>query len=576
MKNFFKSFFIFFSGMMFSGFLLFFIVISFALTFQPQSNTDLQKDSFLVLDYAGNIIEKPQEVSLLIPNSKIRLKDITNAIDKARFDNKIKFILIDGDLTKYPMNYVYEIEQKLQLFKKSGKKVYAWFSNSGGSAYTLCSSANKIAMPNTNAASLNIGGYSITVPYSKDLFDKAGITFNVIHMGDFKGSGENYTKNTISEQLETQYRLVFDDIYNSKIEMIAKNRNLDIAALDSLIAANKTRFMIPDEAINYGLVDCKMSREEFISEISAGKKLNEISLESYIPLLTDNAISSNKIAVVYVDGQIINGESAENYNGESFIGEKSFTKDIEKIKNDTNIRGVILRINSPGGSALASEIMYQKLMELKKHKPIYVSMGAYAASGGYYLSLPANKIFASPFSITGSVGVVSMFMNIEKLSGKLGVNFNTIKKYSMDDIFSFAREPNTDELELIKRSSKMIYDEFTSHVIENREIDSTIIPQVAEGRIWSGNQAVKNINFADEIGSLDNAIETMINHLKISDVKIEEYPRPADVFEKLKSLINTSVSKKSILEQLGINKFYYENMNRPLLYTPKYYEDSKL
>ena len=575
MKNFFKSFFIFFSGMMFSGFLLFFIVISFALTFQPQSNTDLQKDSFLVLDYAGNIIEKPQEVSLLIPNSKIRLKDITNAIDKARFDNKIKFILIDGDLTKYPMNYVYEIEQKLQLFKKSGKKVYAWFSNSGGSAYTLCSSANKIAMPNTNAASLNIGGYSMTVPYSKDLFDKAGITFNVIHMGDFKGSGENYTRNTINEQLETQYRLVFDDIYNSKIEMIAKNRNLDIAALDSLIAANKTRFMIPDEAINYGLVDCKMSREEFISEISAGKKLNEISLESYIPLLTDNAISSNKIAVVYVDGQIINGESAENYNGESFIGEKSFTKDIEKIKNDTNIRGVILRINSPGGSALASEIMYQKLMELKKHKPIYVSMGAYAASGGYYLSLPANKIFASPFSITGSVGVVSMFMNIEKLSGKLGVNFNTIKKYSMDDIFSFAREPNTDELELIKRSSKMIYDEFTSHVIENREIDSTIIPQVAEGRIWSGNQAVKNINFADEIGSLDNAIETMINHLKISDVKIEEYPRPADVFEKLKSLINTSVSKKSILEQLGINKFYYENMNRPLLYTPKYYEDSK-
>ena len=251
MKNFFKSFFIFFSGMMFSGFLLFFIVISFALTFQPQSNTDLQKDSFLVLDYAGNIIEKPQEVSLLIPNSKIRLKDITNAIDKARFDNKIKFILIDGDLTKYPMNYVYEIEQKLQLFKKSGKKVYAWFSNSGGSAYTLCSSANKIAMPNTNAASLNIGGYSMTVPYSKDLFDKAGITFNVIHMGDFKGSGENYTRNTISEQLETQYRLVFDDIYNSKIEMIAKNRNLDIAALDSLIAANKTRFMIPDEAINY-------------------------------------------------------------------------------------------------------------------------------------------------------------------------------------------------------------------------------------------------------------------------------------------------------------------------------------
>lgn len=576
MKNFFKSFFIFFSGMMFSGFLLLFIIISFVLTFQPQSNADLQKDSFLVLDYAGSIIEKPQETSLLIPNSKIRLKDITNAIDKARFDNKIKFILIDGDLTKYPINYVYEIEQKLQLFKKSGKKVYAWFSNSGGSAYTLCSSANEIAMPNTNAASLNIGGYSTTIPYSKDLFDKAGITFNVIHMGDFKGSGENYTRNTMSQQLYEQYKLVFDDIYNSKIKMIAQNRNIDVATLDSLIADNKTRFMTPNEAIDYGFIDCKMSREEFISKASAGRKLNEISLESYIPLLSDNTISSNKIAIVYVDGQIISGESAENYNGDSFIGEKSFTKDIEKIKNDNNIRGVILRINSPGGSALASEIMYQKLMELKKHKPVFVSMGSYAASGGYYLSLPANKIFTSPFSITGSVGVVSMFMNIEKLSEKIGVNFNTIKKYSMDDIFSFAREPNADELELIKRSSRMIYDEFTSHIIENRNIDSAIIPQVAEGRIWSGNQAVKNINFADEIGSLNDAIETMINQLKVSDVKIEEYPHPADVFEKLKSLINTSISPKSILEQLGINKFYYENMNRPLLYTPKYYEDSKL
>jgi protease-4 len=229
MKNFFKSFFIFFSGMMFSGFLLVAVIVSFILMFQPQTNNDLQNDSFLVLDYKGEIIEKPNDSSFFLPNSKLRLKDITNAINKARFDNKIKFILIDGDFTHYPMNYVYEIEQELQKFKKSGKKVYAWFSNSGGSAYTLCTVAEKIAMPNTNAANLNIGGYSMTIPYNKNLFDKAGIAFHVVHMGDFKGSGENYTRDTISQQLEEQYRLVFDDIYNSKIEMIAKNRNLDIA-----------------------------------------------------------------------------------------------------------------------------------------------------------------------------------------------------------------------------------------------------------------------------------------------------------------------------------------------------------
>ena len=226
MKSFFKSFFIFFSGMMFSGFLLIALIISFVLLFQSQTNKDLQNDSFLVLDYNGEIIEKPNETSLFFPNNKIRLKDITNAIDKARFDNKIKFILIDGDFTQYPMNYVYEIEKELQNFKKSGKKVYAWFSNSGGSAYTLCTAAEKIAMPNTNAANLNIGGYSMTIPYNKNLFDKAGIAFHVVHMGDFKGSGENYTRDTISQQLEEQYRLVFDNIYKFRQQFWGGNRYL--------------------------------------------------------------------------------------------------------------------------------------------------------------------------------------------------------------------------------------------------------------------------------------------------------------------------------------------------------------
>jgi protease-4 len=336
--------------------------------------------------------------------------------------------------------------------------------------------------------------------------------------------------------------------------------------------------MTADDAIKHGLVDIKTNRESFISEISAGRKLSAISLESYLPLLTNNTINNagDKIAVVYVDGQIVSGKSVDNYNGESYIGEISFNEDIEKIKNNPNIKGVILRINSPGGSALASEIMYQKLTELKQTKPVFVSMGAYAASGGYYLSLPANKIYASPFTITGSVGVVSMFMDIEKLSEKIGINFNSIKKYQTDDMFSIARKPSEFELDLIRTSSKMIYDEFTSHVIENRKIDSTLIPQVAEGRIWSGNQAVENINFADKIGSLNDTIEDLKKELKLSSVKIEEYPRPADVFEKLKSLMNTMVNKHSVLEQLGIDDFQCENINRPLLYMPEYIENSKL
>lgn len=579
MKGFLKSFFIFFSGMMFCVFLLVVAAMCLITTFQPQTNVDLQKDSFLVIDYDGSVVERPYENSIFAPNKKMRLKDITNAIDKARFDNKIKFILIDGDCARYPMNYVYEIDQELQKIKKSGKKVYAWFSNSGGSAYALCTSAEKIAMPNTNAANLNIGGYSLTIPYGKNLFDKAGIAFHVVHMGDFKGSGENYVRNTVSQQLEEQYRLVFDSIYNSKIEMIAKNRHIDAAVLDSLIAENKTRFMTPDDALKNGLIDNKMSKEEFIAEISAGKNVSPISLESYVSLLSKDvpASSGEKIAVVYVDGQIVSGESVDNnYNGESYIGEKTFNDDIEKIKKDNTIHGVILRINSPGGSALASEIMYQKLMELKRIKPVFVSMGSYAASGGYYISLPANKIFASPFTITGSVGVVSLFIDIEKLSEKIGVNFNTIKKYAMDDMFSVARKPSDSELELIRHSSKMIYDEFTAHVMENRKIDSTQLSQFAEGRIWSGTQAVRNIGFADEIGSLNDAIEDMKKELKLNNVKIEEYPRSADVFERLKSMINIAIGKYSVLEQLGLNTFFRENMNCPLLYTPEYAENSKL
>lgn len=576
MKGFFRSLWMFLLGAFVGISLFIFGVGCLVFHFSAVSGKkDIPAHSFLSIDFSGMVVERPvDDIGIFSNKAKLRLIDILRAIKSAKFDDKIKFILINGDLAGYSIVHNEEILSALQDFKKANKKVYAWFSTGNNSNYLLASVADEIIMPDTAAAGLTLTGYSISIPYYKALLDRLGVGFHVVHMGDFKGMGENYTRTAMSQNLEKQYRLVYDDFYQSKLELISKNRGLDAKHLDQLMKNGDTMFMTPNEAIQYGLVDRKMGIEELISSLEDGKKLHEISISDYIDILT-RIPTGNKIAVVYAEGVINNYYSGETSypNSESQVGAKTFNADINEIIKDKSIQGVVLRVNSPGGSALASELMYQALLKLKEHKKVYVSMGNVAASGGYYISLPATKIYSSPFTLTGSIGVVSMFFDISRLTEIVGINFGLLKKNPYDDIFNIVRTPSEKEIEILRRSSQKIYQEFTSHVGENRKIEKDKMLGLAEGRIWSGKQAVE-LGLSDEIGTFYEAIEDLKKELGITNAQLIEYPKSLSFWEKIRGmkLAKTSVSKvfsqndlKGVLEAWGV---YQENEGRPLLYLP--------
>ena len=552
MKKFLKALLLILSGM-FLGFIFIIVaIIIVALSFSPNT-VEVKKNSWLVIDFDGEIREKPiSEFRNLLNLSKkeIELLKYIKAIEYAQYDRRIEGILINGDLTFYPKAYAEEITKSIEKFKTSGKKVYAWFSTGENANYNFCLVADKIYMPKTNSASLTLTGYNLSLPYLKEGFDKLGVEFNVLHIGDYKGSGENLVKNSISPQLKESYTTFYDDIYNDFIKSISQKRDITTESLAKLFESGKTIFMTPTKAREYKFVDEIENFETLTNNISFNN-FNGVSIYNYSTLL-QKKIGTKKIAIVYADGSIYNYYSGSSRFEGDVVGAKSFIKDIEKIKRDESIKAVILRVNSPGGSALASELMLQSILELKKGKPVYVSMGPIAASGGYYISLGGEKIFAQRSTITGSIGVVSVLVNYQKLTDKLGINFETIKKNQYDDIFSPTRNVTSEEELIMIKSMKEIYSEFTTHLIEERNIESNRVPKIAEGRIWTGNQA-KEIGLIDEIGGLNDTLQYVIETNDIRDYEIISYPTPPDFFQELQSSTETKI-KDTFLNDKGIRQ----------------------
>lgn len=584
MSKFLKSFLLIcLGGFIGVGGVLFILVL--AIVSFSSNPMQVQSDSWLVLDFGGELVERPlsEHSSLFGPNvTKMELLKYVKSIEMAAEDRKIKGILINGDLSRYNRVHVEEIAGAISRFKTTGKKVYAWFSEGSNVNYMLCSVADKIYMPNTKAASLTLKGYALTVPYLKSGLDKLGVNYSVIHIGDYKGAGENYVRDRMSFQFEESYRHVYDELHAEELKFIAERREIESSRLNTLIADGKAVFIEPDQALEYKLIDGKLSFRELKKELAQGAGFNSVSIFNYSRLLQGRSRSSDKIALVYVDGAITNYYS---YDGDRFrrsmVGAKSFVRDIERIGANPSIKAVVIRVNSPGGSALASELMLQALYDLRKSKPVYVSMGPVAASGGYYVSMGGQKIFASPFTITGSIGVVSMHMEYEELAGKLGVNFDTLKKYEYDDLFTSVRELTESEVDIIKRSMLGVYDEFTSHVITERGVDADDISLIAEGRIWSGGQAAGH-NLIDTTGGLLDTIKYAVKENDIMGYSIVSYPRPYTFFEKFKGMsgVKLNVSMENVLKaELLANRpelkavadsynFYKENGSRPAYYLP--------
>ena len=577
-SSFLKSFILIFSGIILGGLICVFGVFILVLSVSA-TPVAVKDNSWLVLDFAGEIKEKPlPEIPSIfdIKQRHIELLKYLKAIEYASYDKRIVGILINGDLTFYGKAHTEEIINQLKKFKERGKKIKAWFSYAENKNYYLCSVADTIYMPDTKSASLTLKGYYLTQPYLKDGLDKVGVEFDVIHIGNYKGTGENLTRNSMSNDLKSSYMNFLDSIYDISINDIAKERKIDINKLENLLASGKAIMLTPDQALELKLIDKKSTYEELKNEISFNS-FESVSIYNYSSLL-EKKVRDNKIAIIYAEGTIYNYFSGEDsFNGE-IVGAKSFIEDIEKIKKDNTIKAVILRVNSPGGSALASELMFQSIMSLRKFKPVYVSMGAIAASGGYYISSAGEKIFVDPSTLTGSIGVVSVLMNHKALTDKIGVNFETIKKHKYDDLFTTTRKTSDDEKEIMRSSMLNIYEEFTGHVKKERKITDAEISSLAEGRIWTGEQAVKN-KLADYIGGLEDTIQFAIKTNNIKNYTIESFPKPKSFFDaltdgnnvKASNLILKEYAKDENVKQL-IDLYFYtlDSKNQSSLIIPFY------
>lgn len=521
-------------GGIFIGIIITIIFIVFlSLSISSSNKVIVENNSYLILDFSGEIKEKPLRESILpfLEKREMELIKYLKSIEMASYDSRIEGIIINGDTTFYTRVHAREIMSSLEKFKKSGKKVYAWLSNGINSNYYFVSVADSIYMPPTNSSFLSITGSSISIPYLKDTFDKIGIEFNVFHIGKYKGAYENYSKKDMSEELKDSYENLIKNINEDFVETIVNNRNLDKNKIKSLISSGETIYMTPDKAKEYGFIDDILTYEDLFNKI-ARKDSKKISILSYSQLLK-NKNTKNRIAIIYVEGTITNYWTGSDGNKGDMVGAKSFLNDIEEIKKDSSIKAVILRVNSPGGSALGSELMLKGINELKNNGiPVYVSMGPIAASGGYYISSKANRIFALNSTITGSIGVVFMFINVEKLTQNLGINYKTIKQYKYDDYLNPTRKPTDEEIKIIIRSIQYTYDEFINHVMSGRNIPKEKISSIAEGRVWTGKDAL-NLNLIDEIGGLNETIEYAVVKNEIKDYSIVSYPKPPNIWDEI-------------------------------------------
>jgi len=543
-------------------FFLTFAIIITILGYQfSEDKINVKPNSYLTLSFPNGIAESPdQPLELDLPTpllasqrNKITFYNVLKSIEYATTDPKIKGIIIKLDLWNVGREKTDEIIKSLEQFKQGSKKIYSYGNYISNSNYKIASISDEIIMPPSKSAAFHLSGYSRSFAYYKDLADKLGVNINVIHIGDFKSYGENYSKNKMSEQFKQEISKIFEKLESDFTSFIANKRSLNRTEFKKALYNGDYAILDAEKAIHYNLIDRAMNYYEFVNElkkennINNRDELNTISINMYSTnvktLLEAQKMISNldettkKIAVLFLEGDItmsfLPGIGSKNSITPGNVG-----KELELIMEDKKIKGLIIRVNSPGGSALASEIILQKIKEIQKNIPVYISMGSVAASGGYYISATAEKIFAEKSTITGSIGVVSMIPNINELNKKLGINYETISKGKFSNLDFFNKEKITDEeISLIRNTMKLTYDEFKNRVSNGRNIDMEKLETIAQGKVWTGEQALE-IGLVDEIGGLEKSILAMQKKLSIEDnnTQVITFPREKSFMEKVYQL----------------------------------------
>lgn len=579
MKSFFASFLgtlVAFIVLVLGGGAVLFGLIFMAAAFSEPRSAAVPTGSYLVFDMRMNITEAPAQFDDSVLTAALSGADlpgqfqhrlVVRALHEAAADDRIKGVVIKGSFTPNGFGTSFaslqEIRRALEAVKAAGKPIKAYLEYPDLRDYYVASVADDIAM-DPNGAILMPGLASQPTFYT-GAFEKFGVGVQTARAGKFKSAVEPFTRKQLSPENREQLQSILDDLWTEMRDEVAQSRAIEPMALQRLIDEGDA-FMAEDVE-RHGMVDRLIYLDVFLDELkgatgltNSAQPFKQVGLRAYISQISQIAAGveaepvragdeSGRVAVVFAEGVIVDGEGRFDQ-----VGGARYARAIRQLRQDENIKAMVLRVNSPGGSATASDQILRELTLAAAEMPVVVSMGGYAASGGYWISAMGDRVFAEPTTITGSIGVYGMLLNIEELGNDLGLTWDTVKTGTFADSMTVARPKTEKEMALFQRAISSTYEDFIKLVVTGRKLEEAKVREIAEGRVWSG-YAAKELGLVDDIGGLADAIAAAAELADLdSGVKIKEFPRKrelADAISEAMSRLQTKVTVGGILEEIA-------------------------
>lgn len=564
MKNFFSSFFASLSALIVfavGSVTLFFLLFLALAALGEKKPVSVQPGSYLVFNLSANIQDTPSQADGLEQLQEalggdgtqvLQLREVTRALHAASQDDAIKGIYLTGRIQAegYGSGFaaLREVREALAAFKAAGKPVKAYLDFAGTRDYYLASAGSEIVLDPFGA--IMMPGLASQPMFFTGAFEKLGVGVQVTRVGKYKSAVEPFTRRDMSPESRAQTQKLLDDVWQDLTATMEQGRQLPAGALQKLI--DEKGFIRPDVALAAKLVDRVAYVDEVLAELKAAtgrqgarQNFKQIALQDYAKLVPAGALEARrstpgkleltggnegKIAVVYAEGEIIDGDGHEA----GYVHGTQLARQLRRLREDAEVKAVVLRINSPGGSVSASEAIQREVRLIQAKKPVVVSMGTVAASGGYWIATGTERIFAEPTTITGSIGVFGLFLNFQGLANdKLGLTFDTVKTGRFADATTVTRPKTAEELALFQDFVDWVYDQFIGKVAASRQLDRAAVQEVAQGRVWSGREALK-LGLVDELGGLAAAIQHAADKAKLgAGVTIAEYPQKKPLMEAL-------------------------------------------
>jgi protease-4 len=527
---------------------------------QQKKAPEVTSGSYLVFDLSSNITDAPPPIDFdglsAGRNDILQLRSVTRAIRFAAHDNRIRGMLLLGNLSPSALGSGFaalrEVRAALGDFRASGKPVVAYFDYAATRDFYLASAATEVAIDPYGL--IFMPGLASQPVFLAGAFEKYGIGIQVTRVGKFKSYVEPFTRTDMSPENREQLQKLLDDVWGSLISDIGRSRGLTVEAIQATVDAEG--IIKPAAAVKARLVDKVAYRDEIIDRLkketgitSPTESFRQVPLSVYARTAVRPPVPSGygQVAVVYAEGDIVDGEGDSTE-----VGGARFAREIRSLREDSSVKAIVLRVNSPGGSVSGAETIQRELRLASKAKPVIVSMGSYAASGGYWISAYGNRIFAEPTTVTGSIGVFGIQFDIQKLANDHGVTFDGVKTGKFAGSLTIERPKTEEEMAVLQRMVDWIYGQFVAKVAEGRKLKPSFVEEIAQGRVWSGAEA-KKLGLVDELGSLNDAIRYAGKQAGLgSNFRVVEYPKSKNLSEALAEMLGKYEPARLHASQTGL------------------------